>query len=252
MDRDMLKASAKRWLRPAVRRIPTGMRTKIVRNLPGRQLHWGSLRRTLPFSNWYGHDRGVPIDRHYIEAFLAREAASIRGEVLEVRDPTYALRFGGDDATQIHVVDIDRTNPQATVFADLAVECSLPFEAYDSMIVTQTLQYTVDDAAAFRTLWRALRPGGTLLFTGPCISRVDQPEREWDRWRYTQFGLQTRLAELLPEAEVTVESHGNVLAGAAFLYGLAVQELTEAELDVDDPRFPVIVCARVSKPLPSG
>jgi SAM-dependent methyltransferase len=246
-----MTATAKQWIRPAANRLPPGLRSRIVRNLPGRRVRWGSLRRTLPFSDYYGFDRGLPIDRHYIEAFLAREAASIRGEVLEVRDPKYALQFGGADATQIHVLDIDPTNPEATVIADLTVEGSLPYQAYDSIVMTQTLHITADDAAGFRTLWRALRPGGTLLFTGPCIARIDNTH-EWDHWRYTPLGLRALLAKLLPDAEVTVEAHGNVLAGAAFLYGIAVQELTEAELEADDPRFPLIVCARVSKPHNSG
>jgi SAM-dependent methyltransferase len=207
------------------------------------------MRRTLPFSDGYGFDRGLPIDRYYIEAFLAREAASIRGEVLEVQNSEYSERFGAD-VTRFHVVDIDPTNPDATVIADLTVEGSLPDQAYDSIIVTQTLHITVDDEAGFRTLWRALRPGGTLLFTGPCVSRLDNYVADRDHWRYTPLGLRARLMKLFPEAEVAIEAHGNVLAGVAFLYGIATQELTEAELDFDDPRFPLVVCARVSKPQP--
>jgi SAM-dependent methyltransferase len=242
-----MTADVNPWVLLAAKRMPPGFRSRLVRNLPGRRMRWGSLRRTQPFSDRYGRDRGLPIDRHYIESFLAREAASIRGDVLEVHDSTYSLRFGGADVTQFHVVDIDPTNPKATVIADLTVEGALPDQAYDSIIMTQTLHVTADDEAGFRTLWRALRPGGTLLFTGPCISRIDSNVAEWDHWRYTPLGLRARLAKLLPEAEVTIEAHGNVLAGAAFLYGIAVQELTEAELDFDDPSFPVIVCARISK-----
>ena len=242
-----MTADVNPWVLRAAKRMPPGFRSRLVRNLPGRRVRWGSLRRTLPFSDYWGFDRGQPIDRYYIEAFLTREAASIRGEVLEVLDPQYALRFGGADATHIHIVDIDPTNPKATVIADLTVEGSLPDQAYDSIIMTQTLHVTADDAAGFRTLWRALRPGGTLLFTGPCVSRMDTTVHEGDHWRYTLPGLRARLAKLLPDADVTVEAHGNVLAGAAFLYGVAVEELTEAELGFDDPRFPVIVCARISK-----
>jgi SAM-dependent methyltransferase len=248
-----MTAAVMQWVLPAAKRLPPQLRGKmvrnlIVRNLPGRRVRWGSLRRTLPFSDTFGFDRGLPIDRYYIEAFLAREAASIRGEVLEVQNSKYSLRFGGADVTHFHVIDIDPTNPEATVIADLTIEGSLPNQAYDSIIMTQTLHVTVDDAAGFRTLWRALRPGGTLLFTGPCVSRLDSGVEGWDHWRYTPSGLRARLAKLLPDAEVTVEAHGNVLAGAAFLYGIAAQELTESELDFDDPRFPLVVCARVSKP----
>ena len=213
MDRDAMTAAVKQWMRPAAKRLPPGLRSGMIRNLPGRRVRWGSLRRTLPFSDSFGFDRGLPSIATTLRCSSAREAASIRGEVLEVRDPTYALRFGGTDATQIHVVDIDPTNPEATVIADLTVEGSLPHQAYDSIIVTQTLHLTADDAAGFRTLWRALRPGGVLLFTGPCINRIELPMQEYDHWRYTPLGLRTQLGRLLPDAEVTVEAHGNVLAG---------------------------------------
>jgi hypothetical protein len=251
MDRDALTAAVKQRVRPAARHLPPELRSRIVRNLPGRRVRWGSLRRMRPFSECDGFDRGLPIDRYYIEAFLAREAASIRGEVLEVKDARYALRFGGADATRIHVVDFDATNLDATVIADLTVDGSLPSHAYDSIIMTQTLHVTTDDAAGFRNLWSALRPGGTLLFTGPCISRIGT-EHNWDHWRYTPLGLRARLAKLLPDAESTIEAHGNVLTGAAFLYGIAAEELTKAELDAEDPRFPVIVSARACKPNSSG
>lgn len=241
------RAAVERWGRPAAKRLPPELRGTIIRNLPGRRVRWGSLRRTRPFSDNYGLERGRPIDRYYIEGFLTREAASIRGDVLEVRNSDYSVRFGGTDATQFHVVDIDEANPEVTVIADLTVEGSLPEEAYDSIIMTQTLHVTADDEAGFRTLWRSLRPGGTLLFTGPCISKLDNDTAEWDHWRYTPMGLRARLAKLLPEAAVTVEGHGNVLAGAAFLFGISVEELTEAELDINDRRFPLVVCARISK-----
>jgi hypothetical protein len=35
------------------------------------------------------------LDRYYIEAFLGRHAADIRGRTLEIGDDTYTLRFGG-------------------------------------------------------------------------------------------------------------------------------------------------------------
>ncbi|MGD9622064.1 MAG: methyltransferase domain-containing protein [Mycolicibacterium sp.] len=211
-------------------------------------MRWGSLRRTAPISDYFGFDRGTPIDRFYIEAFLAREAAAIRGEVLEVLNRTYACRFGGEDVTEIHVVDIDESNPDATVIADLTIVGSLPSQAYDSIIMTQTLHLTLDDSAGLENIWQALRPGGTLLFTGPCISRIDDGVADSDHWRYTPLGLRLQLSRLLPAAEVRVEAPGNVLAAAAFLYGISAEELTRAELEVNDPRFPLMVCARVSKP----
>ena len=51
----------------------------------------------------------------------------------------------------------------------------------------------------------------------------------------------------LPAASADITSYGNVLSCAAFLYGLAAEELRAEELDVNDPAFPLIVAARLRK-----
>jgi len=54
------------------------------------------FRRTTPFSREFGFDRGTPVDRRYIDGFLARNAADIHGHVLEIKDDPYTRRFGGE------------------------------------------------------------------------------------------------------------------------------------------------------------
>src|SRR5690349_21130910 len=49
-----------------------------------------------PVSRNFGFDRGLPIDRFYIEQFLAAEAGAIQGNVLEIEHDLYTRRFGGD------------------------------------------------------------------------------------------------------------------------------------------------------------
>jgi hypothetical protein len=49
-----------------------------------------------------------------------------------------------------------------------------------------------------------------------------------------------------PDA-LAVEAHGNVFAATAFLYGIAVEELDRADLDVDDAVYPLTVAARAVK-----
>jgi len=43
------------------------------------------------------------------------------------------------------------------------------------------------------------------------------------------------------DCDTSVDTHGNCLAAVAAMYGVAVEELTPAELDVTDPRYPVLV-----------
>src|SRR5437773_2644889 len=56
----------------------------------------GTVRRTAPLSSIWGHDRGRPIDRFYIERFLDEHRRDIRGRVLEIRDNAYTRCFGRD------------------------------------------------------------------------------------------------------------------------------------------------------------
>src|SRR3954468_17646603 len=93
-----------------------------LRHIPGRRVRWGTFRRGRPFSDCYGWDRGLPVDRFYIERFLATVRDDIHGDVLEVRDADYTRRFGGERVGRAHVVDIDADNPKATLIADLC-EC---------------------------------------------------------------------------------------------------------------------------------
>src|ERR1700719_1450179 len=54
----------------------------------------GTLRRTSPLSDVWGCDRGSPIDRFYIERFLAEYRQDIVGRTLEVQDSRYTKRYG--------------------------------------------------------------------------------------------------------------------------------------------------------------
>jgi SAM-dependent methyltransferase len=236
-------------VRRVARRIVGPLATTLIRNRPGNRAGWGTLRRLEPFSDHYGWDRGTPVDRFYIEQFLAGQGASIRGDVLEIRDSDYTDRFAGDHVCRRHVLDIDPANPQATVIADLCEPGTLGEHAYDSVVLTQTLHLLPDDEAALVNLWQALRPGGTLLLTAPCVSRIDNESPGSDFWRVTPLGFERQLAAVCPGADVVVRGHGNVLTAVGFLMGLACEEFEARELAHEDPRFPVLVSAVVRKPL---
>ena len=239
--------------RKAERRLPHGLRNKLRRGL-GRELvapgfgqtKWGDLRRTTPIGPCFGFQRGKPVDRHYIEGFLARHAADIAGRVLEVGDNDYTMRFGGGQVTRSDVLHISESAPKATIVGDLAHADHIPDEIFDCFVLTQTLQMIFDMPAAIRTIHRILRPGGVVLITVPGISQVDQDEwRDTWYWSLTSAALQRLLSE--GWSDVAVETHGNVLSAVAFLHGIATAELAPEELAVRDEAYPVIVAARAVK-----
>src|SRR5919109_5549401 len=83
-----IRTAAKQLLGP---RLTTVAR---VLSRGGELPQWGNLRRTEPFSDAYGFDRGTPIDRFYLERFLAAERSVIRGAVLEIQVNSYTKQFG--------------------------------------------------------------------------------------------------------------------------------------------------------------
>jgi len=85
---------------------------------------------------------------------------------------------------------------------------------------------------------RALQPGGVLLASAAGF--VPLTADVADYWRLSPDGWRVLLARLWPGEEVIVEGHGNCLAAVAAQMGLAVEEITPAELDVVDPRYPVL------------
>jgi len=206
----------------------------------------GTIRRTRPLSDHYGRDRGTPVDRYYIEQFLAAERAAIRGRVLEVLNRDYTERFGVAVASS-DVLDIDRNNPDATIVADLAAADSVPTAGFDCFILTQTLQYVYDLKAAVGHAHRILGPGGTLLCTVPVVSRIDRAELESEYWRLTAAACSRLFGDVFAPNNVVVRERGNVLAAVAFLVGMAAEELAERELERDDPFFPVVVTVRATK-----
>jgi SAM-dependent methyltransferase len=198
-----------------------------------------------PLSDCYGYDRGTPADRPYIDAFLAARQAAVCGDGAEVKDSTYLIRYGARRLASTTIIDIDAGNAAATLRANLAAPGSLPAAAFDVIILTQVLQLLADPAAALDNCARALRPGGTLLLTVPCLGRISPSAAGCDRWRWTPAGLATLLAAWPGTAEIT--AHGNAATCVAAVLGAAREDLPPDTDLTDDPRFPLIACAAATR-----
>ena len=81
--------------------------------------------------------------------------------------------------------------------------------------------------------------------TVPIVSRiVPRYGLTTDYWRFTAASCSRLFGDVFGAEQVTVSTHGNVLAGVAFLRGAAVEELPRRKLDVHDPYFPIIATIR--------
>ncbi len=199
-----------------------------------------------PVSREFGFERGRPVDRWYIERFLAEHAADVQGHVLEVAEDSYTRMFGGDRVTRSDVLYAAAGNADASIVGDLTSGDGLSSEAFDCFICTQTLQFIADAPSAARGMRDVLVPGGVLLATVPGISQISRvDDAAWgDWWRFTERGAARLFGEAFGPANVEVRRHGNVQSAAAFLYGLAAEDLSDDDLAREDADYHLLITVR--------
>ena len=205
--------------------------------------------RTEPLSRDFGLERGKPIDRRYIEAFLARHVERIHGVALEVAEPAYSSVYR-DRLERIEIMHVASGMPHATLIGDLTRTETLPSGLADIFICTQVLPVIFDLAAAIRGIHHVLKPGGTVLATVPGISQISQYDHcRWgDYWRFTDKSARLAMEQVFGAGNVMVETFGNLYAAKAMLDGLAVEDLPDPTiLDGVDPDYPVTIGIRATK-----
>lgn len=198
---------------------------------------WGNLRRVTPISPTYGFERGTPIDRYYVHRFFKARGHLLTGRALEIQTTDHIRRYG----SAIQVADSLDINPafRPTYCCDLAQASVVPSAAYDCFVLPNTLCFLRNLEGALREALRIVRPGGAILATVPVFVPLT-PDVE-DYWHASADGWRIILDRVWVGCETIVESHGNCLAAAAAMYGVAAEELTHEELGVADRRYPVLV-----------
>lgn len=236
-----LPSLPRQWYRVVRRRL-----IRYTRRPGVGSVRLGDLARLTPISRDWGFDRGTPIDRFYIERFMAAHAEDVRGRVLEVANNDYTLRHGGERVTQSDVLHPVAGNPRATVVADLAQPAPALERQFDCIICTQTLQLIFEVGSAVRQLHHWLKPGGVLLASVPGISQISREDMHetGDYWRFTEASVQRLFGAGFGERAVEVEVLGNVLAAVGFLEGMAAEEFDEDSVLERDAQFQLLLTVR--------
>jgi hypothetical protein len=217
----------------------------LIRYLTRKKIKFvfNDFSRTKPVSDVFGLDRGSPIDRYYVENFLNQRSELIKGRVLEIGDSLYSRRFGGTGVEAYEVLHATRDNRAATIFGDLTDCSTLPGNAVDCFICTQTFNFIFEVKKAVQGAHYLLKPGGVLLATVAGISQISRYDMDrWgDYWRFTTASIK-KIFEPVFTGGVDIESFGNAMAASAFLQGVAVEDLPDrALLDVNDPNYQIII-----------
>ncbi len=214
------------------------MRAFMMRNIRPRQRYLSSFT-TKPISTKYGFDRGLPIDRFYIEEFLKSNSARIQGACLEVVDSTYTIKFGAERITKSDTIDIFKTQ-RANIHGDLRnLSMVIADNTYDTIILTQTLNVIDDYESAIAECVRILKLGGTLLVTLPTISPSWSPKI--NLWRFSERSAKYIFERFFDPKKLRVTSFGNKVAAESFWLGMSVEDLIPEETTNKDITYPVTI-----------
>jgi SAM-dependent methyltransferase len=205
-----------------------------------------SRKRLYPISSKFGFDRGTPIDRYWIEKFLYEHKDYIRGRVLEITDSKYTKMFGDGKVSISDVLDINLKNKDANIKGDLRnLKGKINNNTYDCIILTHVLGLIDDFPSAIRECKRILKKGGVLLFTGSSLGPVLPGNEPF--WRFNAKTVKFIFEKHFKPKSLEIQTYGNKLAAQAFLDGLAQEDLTKKELELNDKRYPCIACAVIIK-----
>lgn len=220
-----------------------------------RHLRALQFRRLSPFAQ--GRSTGLSVIRYYWADFLEQHRADIRGTGLEVGWTATLRSFGGDALQQTDAIDLSAHSPDVRVVADLSRADHVPGDRYDCFINQFTTDVIYDIDAALYHAVRLLKPGGVLLINFWCVdfdfhNGLDMGTGEplyMHHW-FTPNQVQNILRRLeLGDDDFALTVYGNLLTRMAFLMNLPAREFTKEELLTVDPGQPLLICARIVKPL---
>lgn len=216
------------------------------------RLKWHDLRSTQPVSKVFGTDRGTPIDRFYIEAFLKENQKYIKGKVLEIGGSKYSKQFGSG-VVSYEVLHVEPKS-NATIVGDLTKIETLPGNSIDCFICTQVLNFIFDFQRAIQGAHHLLKPNGVILATVGGISQVSTYDADrWGHfWSFYPQGIERAFENVFGEHNVDVKVYGNSLSAISFIKGLAHEELTHEELNFQDSEYPVSITIVARKSLVSS
>ncbi len=193
-----------------------------------------------PISDMYGFDRGKPVDRVYIEQFLAENKKYIKGACLEIVDSHYTKMFGTKKVTRFDALDIFPSK-KANIHGDLRNLTQVKSNEYDCLIITQTFNVVDDYYSVISESYRILKPGGVLLVTMPTISPCQN--LKVNMWRFSNDGMKYAISKYFGKKNVLSSGYGNSEAVKAFWVGLAKEDMTEKEINLKTNELPLIIGA---------
>lgn len=201
------------------------------------EIDWGDLRRASPFCAEFGFSRGTPIDRYYLNLFVAEICDQLHGDVVEIGGKNHNKNsYGFSRVFRYRGLNLI-ASPGVELIGDAAQSQCLPPSSLDGLVAFNVLEHTPRPWQIVNNMRLWLREGGVACCMVPNAQRLHKmPE---DYWR----PLPAALMEMFTGwSERRLYQYGNPVSTVASLMGIAAEELEEAELIDYHPDYPVASC----------
>jgi hypothetical protein len=188
---------------------------------------------------------------------LEQHQPDIRGHGLEIEETVTLRQYGGSALAQADAIDLSAHSPDVRIVADLSRADLVMGDQYDCFLIPFSTAVIYDIEAALYHAVRLLKPDGVLLVNFWCMDFYFHRGLDMGtggalymhHW-FTPIQVQDLFRRLaLREEEIHVQVYGNLLARLAFLLNVPARDLTPQERDHVDPGQPLLICARVVKPV---
>lgn len=204
-------------------------------------IDFGDLKRKLPFCPQFGHFRGTPIDRYYLDKFVAEIRSEVKATTLEIGGSKRNRElYKFTNATSYLAMDLAGSELDITGDAhdpEVIEEGSL-----DTIVLFNVLEHCERPWIVVDNLYRWLKPQGQVFCMVPNAQRVHRVPQDY--WRIFPDALNSLFARF-PRRKLYV--YGNPLTTLAAYYGIAAEELSPEELDYYHPNYPVANCIHAEK-----
>lgn len=200
-----------------------------------------------PFCREFGYTEGTPVDRYYIDCFLDKYKEDIWGDVVEIADSTYTIKYGGEKVKHSYIMHVNGWGKNV-IKGNLESGEGIEENKYDCAIITQTLMFIYDFSSVVNNIYKMLKPEGVALITVAGISQLAREDAgNWGSyWSFEPDSLRKGFEKKFIN-NVVIQSYGNVKVAVAMLYGMCSEEIPKEIYGYNDEQYPLIIGVRVKK-----
>ncbi|MBD2666452.1 putative methyltransferase [Richelia sinica FACHB-800] len=205
-------------------------------------INWGDLKKSVPICQAFGITRGKPVDRYYLNQFIQEIKNQIVGNILEIGGtPKDKDFYEVNPGTSYQVMNIE-PGLGIDIVGDAHDVSIIQPASFDSIVIFNVLEHCYAPWQVVENIYTWLKPGGKCFAMVPNAVRLHATPVDYWRplpdafaWMFRNFSQQK------------LYIYGNPISVIASYHGIAVEELTSAELDAFHPDFPVATCIVAQK-----